>query len=106
MFTAARLALVLLAAVLAAHPQIPSQAFIAKDPGTRQAALLALDSLTPEQRAAYVPALVHLLHSNTGQSQSWAAHALAKVGPLAKPALLPLLDHANVVGFAAQAIAM
>src|SRR5258706_252270 len=84
-----RLALVLLTSILPVGAQVQPQALLSKTPVERQRALRALAALSPAEKAAYVPALLELLR---GKEPFSAVLPLAKVGPVAIPTLLPLLD--------------
>jgi hypothetical protein len=83
--------------------QIQPQAFISKNPSERQQALRTLSGLSAEQKAAYIPLLIGLLHQDGGYP---ARLAFAKIGQPAIPALIPMLDDKIYRDWAASAIAM
>jgi HEAT repeat protein len=85
--------------------QVSSQQFLSQDPIVQQSAFRGFAALPEQQRIAYIPVLVALLHQTPSRR---IILAFAKVGPSAVPALVKLLDDpdARVRGIAAEAIAV
>jgi HEAT repeat protein len=104
-------AAVALLASLSLTAQIPLERFYDDDPALRQAALQQLASLPAGQKAAYAAPIVKLIQNGSpsdGQQAYRLEPAFARIGPLAIPQLLPLLDdpRPRVKGFAAETAAM
>ncbi len=97
-------------AVLNLAAQIPVERFYDDDPALRQAALQQFALLPSGQKAAYVAPLVNLIQNGSdadGQRAYRLEPVFARIGPVAIPQLMPLLDASRTVkGFAAQALAM
>jgi hypothetical protein len=90
--------------------QIPLERFYDDGPALRQSALQQFASLPSHQKAAYLAPLLKLIQNGSdvdGQQAYRLEPVLARIGPVAIPQLLPLLDASRTVqGFAAGALAM
>ena len=65
---------------------------VSDDPLVRQTALKKMAALTVEQRLAYLPELTRMIRENNGYR---VAPALAKIGPMAVPYLIRLVESSD-----------